>query len=252
MIYELYDGDIQLEFDEDTHTYYLGDLVVPNVTSILDIISKPNLSYWRLNEALKYFKTIMEPGVGYDEIEIDEIINNASGRHHKISRKGRNIGSVVHNWIEDYLTDYINGNACNDTLPVNKDAAVGIKAFLNWMESIDYNIIDTERKVYSKKHNYTGTLDLIYERDNKLFIGDFKTSKRIYPEHSLQAAAYAKAFEEETGEKIYGINIIKIPKLRSLKNPKVREKEIENRAEIDRLFDVFLSALNIYKWSNGI
>ena len=71
-----------------------------------------------------------------------------------------------------------------------------------------------EKKIYSKKYNYAGTLDLICttKKSNELTLIDWKTSKAIYDNYIYQPMAYKFAFEEETGEKIKSMKIIRIPK----------------------------------------
>jgi hypothetical protein len=50
--------------------------------------------------------------------------------------------------------------------------------------------------VYSREHDYAGTLDVVGEVDGQLAVVDWKTSKAVYDEMRLQAAAYAQAWAE--------------------------------------------------------
>ena len=75
--------------------------------------------------------------------------------------------------------------------------------FLDWWNKQGYEVIEIEKKLYSKKHNFVGTLDLIVkDKNGDLVLIDIKTSNRIVFGYELQANAYRKAYEEETGNKI--------------------------------------------------
>lgn len=73
-----------------------------------------------------------------------------------------------------------------------------------WVKGTQLEIIDCEVPVLSEAHRYGGTLDFIGRLNGKLVLGDFKTSGAVYPEYLMQVAAYAKAYEETSGNKIDG------------------------------------------------
>ena len=79
----------------------------------------------------------------------------------------------------------------------------GVNAFLDFVNTHQVKFFESEKKVYSRKHGYTGTLDAEGIIDNQLCIIDFKTSNGIYDEYRFQVAAYLEARKEETGNK-YG------------------------------------------------
>lgn len=77
-------------------------------------------------------------------------------------------------------------------------------AFEFWCKGTQLEIVDCEVPVLSETHRYGGTLDFIGKLNGKLVLGDFKTSGGVYPEYLIQLVAYAKAYEECTGNKING------------------------------------------------
>jgi hypothetical protein len=83
-------------------------------------------------------------------------------------------------------------------------AASAYSAFEFWCKGTQLEIIDCEVPVISEAHRYGGTLDFIGRLNGKLVLGDFKTSNGVWPEYLCQLAAYAKAYEETTGNKIDG------------------------------------------------
>ena len=57
-----------------------------------------------------------------------------------------------------------------------------IKAFVEWATKENIRFIESEKKVYSKEKWYAGTMDILAEKDGRLFIADVKTGKDIYPD----------------------------------------------------------------------
>ena len=62
--------------------------------------------------------------------------------------------------------------------------------------------VGVERRLYSPTLRYAGTLDYLFKIEGVLSILDWKCSQSPAPATALQVAAYAAAYEEETGEKI--------------------------------------------------
>ena len=242
----LYDGKITLEFDESSHSYTIDEKPVPSVTTILGVISKEALINWKLNEAIDYLRLNLQPGYVYDEVDIAYLLENAKRANEETSRLAKVIGTTVHEWIETYINNQIEGNDIPD-LPLNPDAKVGCEAFVKWCEKSKVKWLESERKIYSLKYNYTGTMDALAVLNRTLVCVDFKTSKRLYSEYYLQVAAYAKAYEEETGNKIDRCVLLKIPK-GNRKKPYVLERDT---TMIDDNFEVFLNALELYRWKNS-
>ena len=87
-----------------------------------------------------------------------------------------------------------------------------MRSFKAWAESIDGIIEHTELKVISNRHRYSGTLDAVGKVGKMRMIVDWKTSSRIYPEMQLQLAAYAQAYNEQTGSKIKDGLIVHVSK----------------------------------------
>lgn len=89
-----------------------------------------------------------------------------------------------------------------------------LASFETWREESKFIPKQTELHVISRKHWYHGTFDAVgYLNGSKaLVIFDWKTSSAIYPEAAEQMAAYAIAYEEETGLKIKKGYIIHVSK----------------------------------------
>ena len=123
------------------------------------------------------------------------------------------IGTCVHAmceaWVKGGSPTEVLESSIEAATVVNRDtfragAASAYSAFEFWVRGTQLEIVDCEVKVISETHRYGGTLDFIGRLDGKLVLGDFKTSNGVWPEYLCQLAAYAKAYEETTGNRIDG------------------------------------------------
>ena len=90
----------------------------------------------------------------------------------------------------------------------------GILGFLSWVEEHDVRILEAEQIVYSRKHDYVGTMDILCtmgiglngeKEDHKiLHFGDYKTGGGIYMDMEFQVSGYkgARLEEIETAAKL--------------------------------------------------
>jgi len=77
---------------------------------------------------------------------------------------------------------------------VAADVAPFVRQFRNWIDDEGIEIIAMEKQVWNLTLGYAGTFDLLCRRrDGKVYLVDLKTGKGTYPEHALQAVAYAMA-----------------------------------------------------------
>lgn len=209
--YKLYNGDITLEFNETTHTYTIDDKIIYGVTSIVGVLDKPALIYWAVGKAIEFLQRALKPGMIIDEVNLPSLLEGAKTAHRKHLKDAGDIGTAVHEYLEKYLKAGINKEKLPE-LPVNKNIRAGVKAVIDWAKENNVKFLASERKIYSKKYGYAGTLDALAEVNGKLAIVDFKTSNGIYDDMFLQTAAYARAIEEEDGKKIEECWILRIPK----------------------------------------
>lgn len=80
-------------------------------------------------------------------------------------------------------------------------AAVEVRhAFACWLDWWHHSGLTVKHLEYSVAHRelgYAGTLDaLCYDQAGQVVLCDWKTSKSIYPDHTLQVAAYALAYAD--------------------------------------------------------
>jgi hypothetical protein len=234
MTTKLYNGEIELEFNEAKHHYTVNGETIDGVTSILGVISKPALVPWAVKEMANNLTEKMIVGKAYDEIEKKELIAEAKKIYKSKTDKAADIGTIVHQWCEDYIAGK------NPEMPVNEQIRKSVEAFKEFVTKNKVEFKLSERKIYSKKYGYAGTLDFTAVIDGKKYIGDFKTSSAVYNEYFLQLAAYKYALEEEYPE-------LKIDKCMIVRLGKDGELEVVEGNDSDKNFEAFLGALNLYR-----
>lgn len=191
------------------------------VTSVLDIIHKPFLMQWYARET--YYAMVKDPNISEEDA-----INAARNK----SRIAMDKGSLVHSMVESFQEKKRKEEAFPTHLQGYMD---GFEKFLleNSME-----IEKQEQTVFSKKHRFAGTLDLLTTSNGKRFLIDIKTGSAIYDEASLQVSAYQYALEEQ-GITVHERRIVLLKEDGSFK---VESPTYQ--------IDTFLSALNLWRWKN--
>lgn len=239
---ELYNGKIIIDFYESSHKYEIRGtkkrlLSVTAATGIIDK-SRP-LIIWATRLAEDYLCEYLKNGKEITE----ETIGEACKLHQVKKQEAATIGSSVHEWAEQYIKSSVKGRK---ELEMPKDEKVlnGVIAFLKWVEEHKIKFLDSEKLVYSKKHDYVGLMDCKFtmgsEKHKIVHCGDFKTSKALYNEYRYQVAAYQEADAEESGE-VYGTKwLMRFDK-------ETGEFEAKEYGEHDKDFKVFLACLAIKK-----
>lgn len=227
---------VELVFDPSIHEYTLSTSgeVIPSATQILSVIAKPALVYWAASETAKNFREsaveltklneqmeLSNPMYTFGDAGIDAAMFKAMNAHKHITREAADIGSSVHNFIEKYLAGE------GGQMPASLQGRSACTAFLKWYEDHpNVKILESEMKVYHPELKYAGTVDAVAEIDGDLYVIDFKTSSKVYPEHHIQCAAYAKAIELMWGMEVHHTMVLRLDK-RSEKYHTSIKSEIE-------------------------
>ena len=240
--YKLYNGSVILHFDPTKHLYTISkngkEEIIYGVTSIEGMLSKPWMLPWGLKVAKQAIKdNLLNKGIN------DEILDLAFKEPNRISQMSRDVGTKAHEladkWFKSEKAEF------TEEL-VNLEGEMGsyvrgcLKAFLKFIKTFSIQRNFGERKVYSKKYNYAGTLDFYGLVNDKNTIVDYKTSSAIYPSYFLQLAAYAHALEEELKIEVEQTMIVRLSK-----NGELQTQVDENWKN---KLPVFLSLLKVYQW----
>lgn len=242
---------ITVKFDEKQHKYFVKDREIPSVTTITGMIHKPALMYWSANCAGDYVEDKLAPGKALDEVQINELAEGARKAHTHQGSKATTIGSIVHDFAEDYMT--ARKLAMEEPpMPVNEKAQKSVNQFLDWVSEIDIKPYETEQICFHTSHDYAGTYDLLAEIDGKLTVIDYKTSKAIYDEYWMQVAAYLFASRHlrklEDKELPTQAGIIRFPKDGAGFEVEIKSSE----ALWDHFWAGFLSARSLLHWEQEI
>lgn len=241
----MYDGKVRLDYSDAAHAYYVTDsdnpderFRVPSVTTICGIVDKSQaLVPWAVNVTLDFLRKAILPDQTYSDIELQTIFETAKRANRIVKQEAADIGTQVHNWLEKYFKTGIPPEASDDEQVQN-----GIKAALGWLDEHKVEPVAIEKKIYSRKYKYSGTLDKLAVVDDKLCLIDWKTSKYIYAEHRFQTAAYVAAYEEEIGEKIDSRWLIQLGKATGEFDPHRFPRSHQKRD-----FKAFVGALRVYE-----
>ena len=230
-----YKEETIVSFNEDEHRYFVNGKEVISATTIIDRgLIKPNLLKWMINTPMYKFKDLINSKLDnkepIDRAGLERMFKEARSKTNNLKEDGALIGSVVHGLIEDFIH--------KKEIPTQSDPKVinCWNMFLDWWNEQGYEVIEIEKKLFSKKHNFVGTLDLIVkDKSGKLVLIDIKTSNFISFGYVLQANAYKFAYEEETGNKISDAFCLRLGK--TDKKPEIAPMPLNKK-----VFNAFLGA----------
>jgi hypothetical protein len=225
----LYKGTVELLYHEGWHRYYYQNEHVPGVTTITGKIYK-ELKQWAANETCNYIAENYSP-----HCDMSALLAKAQFAHKATLDKASDIGSIVHAFAEGWIKGF------KPALPSDPAAQNGALAFLDWVKAHEVRFRESEKKIFSRKHGFAGTLDAESYFEDRLAIGDFKTSNGLWPEYRLQTAAYQAARIEEGGEK-YGPRWL----ARFDKQTGVFEHEVLPEEDFEPDFEAFLGIKKVY------
>lgn len=215
------------ELKDFTNTDIYPSIDIPELTDIflLDCLDE---SYRN-----KYFDYYDYKGIGVPRVTriLDQCVNKefliqwaaklGKQKYFYEKNKATTIGSRTHELIEEYLTTgRFNENIFYKIPPsLKKNVSIAFNNFKEWMNGLANNgffisdIIAMEKVVTCPY--FGGTVDCICRINGKVYLVDFKTSKKISPEYLLQVAAYTWIINSgyvENLPKIDGIGIIRVDK----------------------------------------
>lgn len=199
--------------------YHINNNNYPRVSYVLEMIAKPGLMNWFKNSKASDIK------------KTQAVALDIGKKAHKLAERISKGELIKLSEIREIKK-----------IPQLYNCLV---SFCKWKNEENIEFLDAEKKVWSDKHCYAGTLDGIARRKGSkaLILVDYKSSKAIYDEYPLQAIAYKVAYEERTGEKIDEVWIIRFGK----EDGKLEAKLIPNDKH-DYLFSVFMAAYQLFLW----
>lgn len=162
-----------------------------SVTNVLDMVAKPGLVNWQVEQAVLAALTLPRRPDETDQ----EFAARALADADEQAAAAREMGTRLHDAAANFLT--------KGDLPFDREESRLLMPFIRWAGVNVKRVIASERVVVNAKFHYAGRLDLAVERvDGSLAIIDLKTQDvklsakgepkpEFYPEWPLQLAAYA-------------------------------------------------------------
>ena len=201
------DGSVViLNFNPKKHYYNVEGNYVPSVTTILNSIAKPALIPWAVKMGAEWYQENHDKGLA-----VEEVMKGIKGAHRKRSTDALEVGKMVHDWCEKAINWKLGRGEIPD-MPEHEAAENSINAFRGWVKENDVEWITSEEKVYSKEHNYAGTIDAVAKVNGEFSVIDFKTSAAVYNAYHLQCAAYGQCVREVYGKEIDSSYILRFDK----------------------------------------
>jgi len=223
-----------------TGRYYTIDGVnYPSVTSILNVLNKPQLVNWAVRltrDSLKQELFALQRSNSLQGLNADSLLARSASEHNRVKSAAADHGIDIHRRIAACVGDKSSCMSKNVRDPV-------IIAFRAWQDEAQFVPNASEKLVFSHEHEYAGTADLIGTLNGRLALLDIKTGRSVYPEYKLQLAAYAAAWGEMTGH---------IPEvcvnLHVRSDFTIAEANAFTAAELFTLFQTFLAAKRLFEW----
>lgn len=201
--FSLYGGEVKVKFYPNSHMYKvtdekngLKDVRVKGVTTYLGIKDKSQaLTSWAVEMAGLHLYDLISKG----QIITMNDVRDAMKRHKEIKDEAALIGTAMHEWCEYFIKHKLKTEGYEEApkLPDDPQILLGVNSFLEWYTSHKVEFKSSERVVYSREHQYIGTMDFDAIVDGILTAGDFKSSNGLYNTVRAQLSAYVQAAEEE-------------------------------------------------------
>ena len=144
-----YEEETIVEFNEDEHRYFVGGKEVLSATTIIDRgLIKPNLLKWLVAQPVNTLKQLVNEKLDnnevIDRVSLERMTKQAKSKSNDMKDEGALIGTVVHGLIEDFIH--------KKEIPMQSDPKVVNcwNMFLDWWNKQGYEVVEIEKKLYSK------------------------------------------------------------------------------------------------------
>ncbi len=238
----------------------------PSVTAILGAINKPALVNWAAKTEREM--VIRAAADLWDDASVSPKMSRlafvsaldkrigSEKAHSKALAAAADIGTQAHGMVEWTLRKEL-GQLVGPVPRLSDKALWAFMVWEDWRKQANLVPLLIEQVVWSGKNGYAGTLDLYAELDlptggRGRVVLDWKTAKALYPESSLQNAAYVEALMEmgHAHRPTHGM-VVRMPKVETDPEFETRFIPYEMQAQ---LLKTFLHVLELWKWmdsSNG-
>ena len=195
-------------FDATNHTHKFNDKPLKGTTTVIKEVLPPPLAWYGSGQAVKFLGWYDrnksranylpdEEGLPMLEESFAEIkkmtpqqfltlLDKAYKAHNEYKKQRGEEGTNVHDDIEKLVKWAIEKN--EGIIPQKDYDIRHIAEFAKWAEGKKF--IQSEVHVYSEKLWLGGIVDLVFEENGDLYLGDIKTSKSFYESQFIQMGLY--------------------------------------------------------------
>jgi hypothetical protein len=175
--------------------------LLPSVTSILSIFSKPQLDIWKQRQVALAAERVERCDGELDDTYADRVMAAAFRQ----VAEAADLGSRIHAALESYYVG----------VPYPEDLAPYVAPVVKWKQEKQLIFAQREKVVVNLAHGFAGTMDVAVRFGDGIGVLDFKTRKTKpgmpiipYDGQAMQIAAYAATFwGEESLARVYGGNV---------------------------------------------
>ena len=222
-----------------------ADNRLPGVTSILNMLPKPFLQYWRAKivaecaaDNLEIVTSMMLKG------EREAAIDYLKKSPQRSTGNSATIGTDVHNLCERIAR----GEDVGRVHPDHRPYLVGFESFIKDFEP---EFLFVEETVWSDTHKYAGSFDAIVKIDGETICTDVKTTRSgVHSEVALQLSAYSNADHILKPDG----STVPIPTIDSCAVIHLRPEraQLVPVSNDPSLFDTFKSLRTVWEWDQGM
>lgn len=232
------------------HFYTKGYAEVPGITTVLEIIHKPNVVEWMIHQERD--SIIAAAGKLVDEGKLSPISFRlalqknvpTAKQNHAVRMKAAQLGTMVHQAIENFILSKLGRPTVHMMMTAEAQERYG--RFIQWTESVDFVPLACELPLVHSRFDYGGTLDFAAKINGKVHLVDVKTSQQVWLPAHLQLHALKSLWEDVGYDPVDELSILHLPS-KEYEDPFTFIKVKQS----DTTFAVFLAALTIWEFMNG-
>lgn len=160
---------------------------VPGVTSILNMIPKPFLTFWASKVTAETAIECLPEITGLALKDRQGAIDFLKRAPQRSTQGAADTGTQVHDFFERIARG-------EDIGRVHPDYAPYVKGIHDFNDKYQPEYLFLEDTVWSDTHNYAGSFDFIAKIEGEIVMGDAKTTRSgVHSEVAMQLSAYAFA-----------------------------------------------------------
>lgn len=180
----------------------------PSVSAILQILDKPGLDKWKLEQVAKASLLLKRDKKESEEYYIDRIIVES---RREVEKAGDH-GTGVHGELDRYFAAKLG----KTEFAANAVTFAYTKPAIEWIEARGIQPVVSEIVLVNAEEGFGGTSDLpfLWQNGTKPGVLDYKTKKTKpdypitpFPDQAIQIAAYGKTYWKERFAECCGINL---------------------------------------------